>query len=91
MEPKLDETKIREMIQEEIRKNLRSASALVPIHLHNGLDSLQVAPADLLGFPIRYSAPTDNAKEGTIVLSYISGAYGLWARINKTWIGVGLS
>lgn len=91
MDNTLDETKIRQMIQEEIRKNLRSASALVPIHLHNGLDSLQVAPADLLGFPIRTSAPTENAKEGTIVLSLITGSYGLWARINKTWKGVELT
>jgi hypothetical protein len=60
-------------------------------HTHDGDNSLQIDPRNLLGFPIASSAPTDAAPEGTIRLYSSGGTYKLYARINKGWRAVSLT
>jgi len=60
-------------------------------HAHNGVGSPKINPRNLLGFQIFTSAPTHDAKEGTLVLANESGTYKLYAYINGGWRGITLT
>lgn len=58
---------------------------IVPFHQHNGVDSPQIDPKNLLGFPITTTVPTNAAQNGVIQLYYSGSTYKIYARINNTW------
>ena len=63
----------------------------VPVHQHNGVDSLKLNPA-LTRLPVASvttasTAPTDAAEEGSVRVFYDGTNYYLWTRANKTWTG----
>jgi hypothetical protein len=60
-------------------------------HTHDGNNSLQIDPRNLLGFPIVSTAPADNAPEGTLRLYSSGGTYKLYARISNGWRAVTLT
>jgi hypothetical protein len=83
---------IQEEVQKAFDKNYFSAIPKIPPHQHNGVDNLQIDPAQsLLGFPIMNAVPTDNAGSGTIRLYFDGTNYRLYARIGTDWKGVILS
>lgn len=67
---------------------------VVPIHLHNGVDSLKI-PSSLTRIPVARvttasTSPTDTAEEGSIRIYYDGTNYYQWTRANKTWQGLSL-
>lgn len=60
-------------------------------HNHDGLNSPQIDPSNLLGFRITTTAPTHQAPEGTILLYSSGGTYRIYCRINKGWRYVNLT
>ena len=69
-------------------------NSVVPIHLHNGVDSLRIAPS-LTRLPVARvttasTAPTDTAEEGSVRVYQDGTNYYLWTRANKTWQGLSL-
>jgi len=70
----------------------------VPLHRHNGSDSLKLIPADsLMGFPTILTtdatiAPVDTPPAGTFRFYFDTvPLYYLWAFINNTWVSVQLT
>lgn len=86
----MTEEQIRQIVQDEIRKKKSKFSEIsdVTFHTHNGIDSQQLNPNDLLGFPIRTANPTDSALNGKIVLSEVAGVRRIWAKVNGAWYSV---
>lgn len=79
----------REQIVEIVRQELASnGREFVIPHSHNGIDSPQIDPDFLLGFPIFSATPAHAAPDGTIVLSDISGTRKIWARIGGAWYSI---
>lgn len=94
----MDEQQIRQIIQDEIYKtsinNLFDVSN-IPAHAHTGIDSSQIDPKNLLGFPATsatsaLTAPTDSPVNGTIRFYYDTTNYVEWVRINNTWVNINL-
>lgn len=48
----MNEQQIRAIVQDEILKNYRAGSPIIPPHSHNRTDGLQVNPVDLQGFQV---------------------------------------
>ena len=46
----LTEQKVREIVQDEMRRNYMSGSPDVPPHSHNGTDNLNISTSDIEGF-----------------------------------------
>lgn len=68
----------------------------IPFHVHTGVDSPQIDPINLLGFPTisttsATTAPTDAPINGTIRFYYDGTYYIQWVRINNTWEGFRLN
>ena len=82
---------IQEEVQKAFDKNYFSAIPKIPPHQHNGVDNLQIDPANLIGFPVVITVPVDNAGQGTLRLYFDGTNYRLYARINNQWKGVILS
>jgi len=64
----LTEKQIREIIQNEMKKNYFSGNPRVDPHAHNGTDNLNINPVDLIGFTPIPTAPTE----------YINDFYGTY-------------
>jgi len=88
----MDYETIRPLVQKDIQSGLHQymqkkqfGVARVPAHVHSGVDSGKINPADLNGFPILSAAPTDAPPNGTIRLALVGSTYSLYARINNVW------
>jgi len=46
-------------------------------------------PIAVFPLPVLSAVPTGIAPDGTLVLTNISGTYGLYARVNSTWVYIG--
>ena len=66
----------------------------LPFHVHNGIDSPNIDPRNLMGFRVdkvalATIAPSDSPPDGTIRFLYDAvtptANYITWIRINKTW------
>ena len=58
----------------------------VAYHTHNGLDSPQVDPTDLLGYPVRTTAPTHTGKQGEIIMVDDGATVRrIYVYLNGTW------
>lgn len=73
-------------------QNNQYGVSFIPYHTHMGVDSPQIDPANLLGFPTisvttATTAPTDSPANGTIRFYYDGTNYIQWTRINNTWVG----
>jgi len=55
----LTEQQIRDIVNEEVRKNYYAGSPAIPPHSHNGTDNLNIDPHDLVGFT---NIPTSTQK-----------------------------
>lgn len=90
-------------MDEDFKKNIDSYAkdnqfgvSPIPVHVHNGTDSPQIDPADLLGFPTTLVsnatvAPTSTPLNGTFIYQYdASGRYVMWSRINKVWVAISM-
>lgn len=71
-------------------------------HVHNGVDTPNIDPRDLLGFPVYTFTTTtlrdtflnnNRASEGTIIFIYVTTGtvYQMQVRINKGWRAVTLT
>lgn len=90
----MNEQEIRNIIRDEISKQSTTSQytlTAIKYHIHNGIDSPKINPANFMGFPVRTATPTDSPPDGTIVLSNISGTRKIWARINNVWYSATLT
>lgn len=65
--------------------NRDAATNKIQRHTHDGLNSEQISGANLGGFAVRVAAPTENAEEGKVVFSNVSGTYKIHVYINGGW------
>ncbi len=87
----MNEDQINNQINKVLNQNYTSGSPQIPPHTHNGIDSLQISAASLLGFPIMATAPTDQPANGTIRLYDVSGTRKLYAFISGVWYSTTLT
>lgn len=57
----------------------------VGFHTHNGTDTPQVDPSNLLPFPLVSAIPTDPVGGSDIRIYSSSGTYRLYVRVSGTW------
>ena len=66
-EGSLNEQQIRQIVQEEIVKNFRSGTPIIPPHTHNGNDNLQISQHDVIpSFRASGSITFSNVKRYTL-------------------------
>lgn len=64
--------------------------SMVPFHIHNGVDSPQIDPAALLGFPTLTTtdanvAPTNTPTTGTFRFYFDGNEHVIWVMYGTVW------
>lgn len=77
----MNEDRIREIVKDEIRKNSQSGDPVIPRHIHDGSDNIQINPVDLLGFspipvaPQLFLNPSDRGLVSSAVINAAGTGY----------------
>lgn len=87
----MTEDQVKKLIQDAFNQNYTSGAPQIPPHEHTGLDSFQINPANLLGFPVMTTAPVDLPLNGTIRLYNASGTRKIYAFISGVWYSTTLT
>jgi len=87
----MQESEVRALIKKMMRENYVSGVPEIPPHSHDGVDNLQVDPADLLGFPILQVSdatvePTDTPITGTLRFQYDGTDFTEWIMNGTEWV-----
>lgn len=90
----MDDNNIRKIVNDELLKYAsrnQYGVSKIPIHTHNGTDSVQLNPKDFLGFPIVSVIPVDTPIDGTIRIYFSGVTYKLYVRVNNLWKSTALT